>query len=84
MTMQLPRTAALLIIDLQRAIDHPSWGRRNNPDAEGRLADLLAAWRPDAPYSTCAIIPASPTRPTVPASPAANSRTPPGPLPEKP
>jgi RNA polymerase sigma-70 factor (ECF subfamily) len=31
----LPHYAALLIIDLQNAIDHPSWGQRNNPNAEG-------------------------------------------------
>jgi len=35
----------LLLIDLQRAIDHPGWGIRNNPDAEKTVADLLAHWR---------------------------------------
>ena len=38
-------TAALVIIDLQRAIDHPDWGERNNPDAERNVAALLEAWR---------------------------------------
>lgn len=42
---ELPRNAALMIIDLQRAIDHPSWGWRNNPAAERNIAALLAAWR---------------------------------------
>jgi nicotinamidase-related amidase len=41
----LPQSAALLVIDLQRAIDHPSWGQRNNPDAEKKVASLLEAWR---------------------------------------
>ena len=45
-TDALPASAALLIIDVQKAIDDPRWGqRRNNPDLERNLARLLAAWR---------------------------------------
>lgn len=37
---------ALLIIDVQKAIDDPSWGSdRNNPDAERTMALLLDKWR---------------------------------------
>lgn len=45
---RLPVTAALVIIDVQQAIDNPCWaehGPRNNPAAEDTMATLLAAWR---------------------------------------
>ncbi len=41
----LPESAALMVIDLQMAIDHPDWGERNNPEAESKVAALLAMWR---------------------------------------
>jgi len=41
----LPGSAALVIIDLQKAIDAPYWGPRNNPDCERTVATLLARWR---------------------------------------
>lgn len=43
-----PSEAALLIIDLQQAIDHPKWakfGPRNNPQAEANVKKLLERWR---------------------------------------
>jgi nicotinamidase-related amidase len=43
--MRFPSTAALIVIDVQCAIDHPSWGQRNNPDAEKNMVALLEAWR---------------------------------------
>ncbi len=36
---------ALVVLDVQRAIDDERWGPRNNPDAEIVIADLLALWR---------------------------------------
>jgi len=43
--LTLPPNAMLLPIDLQKGIDDPSWGRRNNPGCERVVAGLLAAWR---------------------------------------
>ena len=35
----------LMLIDLQNAIDDPSWGVRNNPEAEDKIQALLKVWR---------------------------------------
>ena len=43
--MSLSSRTALLVIDVQKGLDGPRLGARNNPDAEQRIADLLAAWR---------------------------------------
>jgi nicotinamidase-related amidase len=45
MPNKLASKAALVIIDFQKAIDDPKWGRRNNPEAEARTAELLGVWR---------------------------------------
>ncbi|MCO5160911.1 MAG: cysteine hydrolase [Mesorhizobium sp.] len=38
-------TPALLVIDVQNAIDDPVWGRRGQPGMEGNISTLLDAWR---------------------------------------
>ncbi|WP_208509960.1 cysteine hydrolase family protein [Variovorax paradoxus] len=36
---------ALLVIDMQKGMQEPRAGRRNNPDAEAKVQRLLAHWR---------------------------------------
>lgn len=43
--MQRKQPPALVVIDVQQGLDDPQWGERNNPDAERRMVELLAAWR---------------------------------------
>jgi nicotinamidase-related amidase len=38
-------TIALIIVDVQNGFDDPSWGSRNNPDADANIAALARAWQ---------------------------------------
>jgi nicotinamidase-related amidase len=40
---------ALVVVDMQKAFDDASyWGRRNNPECEGNVADMIESWRNQA------------------------------------
>ena len=41
----LATNAALVIIDMQQGMNHPKLGRRNTPEAELHIQQLLGAWR---------------------------------------
>ncbi len=43
--MKIDQNAVLLVIDVQKGMDDPRLGQRNNPDAEKNVARLLEAWR---------------------------------------
>ena len=62
--------ALLLVVDVQQGFDAPSWGRRNNPGMEARIAALLDAWRssnrPVIHVKHMSTEPASPLRPDQP------------------
>jgi len=62
-----PNPEVLLLVDVQQGFDAPTWGRRNNPAMEERVAALLAAWRssnrPVIHVKHMSTDPASPLRP---------------------
>ncbi|WP_122556160.1 cysteine hydrolase family protein [Pseudomonas viridiflava] len=43
--MDIHPDSALVLIDMQQGINHPKLGRRNNPQAEACMSELLSAWR---------------------------------------
>ncbi len=61
---------ALLSIDVQKGLDDPIWGERNNPGAEAKIALLFSAWRkkglPIIHIQHCSIEPDSPLRTELP------------------
>jgi nicotinamidase-related amidase len=68
--IELPAGSALLVIDVQKAIDDPIWSAeaaRNNPDPEATIASLLPGWRgrgwPVIHVHHDSTFPASPYRP---------------------
>ncbi|HSS07509.1 MAG TPA: cysteine hydrolase family protein [Rhodanobacteraceae bacterium] len=64
------RHAALLIIDVQKGFDEPGWGRRNNPEMETRIVELLNAWRAsNRPVIHAKHMSADPTSPLRPGQP---------------
>lgn len=64
------RDTVLLLIDVQTGLDHPSFGKRNNPEAESRMTELLEHWRtnqwPVMHVQHCSTEPQSPLRPDQP------------------
>lgn len=57
----------LLIIDMQKAMDHPRFGTRNNPNAENIILSLVNGWRrkdwPIIFIQDCSTDPSSPFYP---------------------
>ena len=43
---------ALIVIDVQKGLDDPIWGERNNPDAEANISRIISFWRNNKRYIT--------------------------------
>ncbi|MFF0741304.1 cysteine hydrolase family protein [Streptomyces sp. NPDC004111] len=66
--MDIEPNAALIVVDVQKGFEDESfWGRRNNPDADGNIAELITAWqetgRPVVFVRHDAPVPDTPLRP---------------------
>lgn len=63
----LSPNTALVIIDFQQGLDDPVWGKRNNPNVEANVAQLLKIWRtsdrPVIHVQHLSELPESPLRP---------------------
>ena len=61
---------ALLVIDVQKGLDDPRFGERNNPHAEEKISRILSFWRsnkrPVIHIQHCSVEPSSPLRPDQP------------------
>jgi len=72
--------SALLLIDVQKGFDNPAWGQRNNPNAETKIAALLATWRkhnaPIIHVKHCSISQQSPLHPDQPGNAFKDEATP--------
>jgi nicotinamidase-related amidase len=68
--VDLPKNAALIIVDMQKGFDDPRWGKRNNPHAESNIERLLEVWRkshmPVFCIQHCSKVADSPLRPGTP------------------
>ena len=66
----VPKPEVLLVLDVQEGFDAPTWGRRNNPEMEERVSELLDAWRstnrPVIHVKHMSTEPDSPLRPELP------------------
>ena len=64
------KNLVLVVIDVQKGLDDPKYGKRNNPDAETNIARLLAEWRkhqwPIIHVQHCSVEPSSLLRPELP------------------
>ncbi|GHF96701.1 cysteine hydrolase family protein [Streptomyces filamentosus] len=43
--MEIEENAALIVVDVQKGFESGSWGRRDNPEAEGNVAALIDRWQ---------------------------------------